>query len=199
MEYDYDELIEYLDSSVIPVKLEYIIDALGIEKEKSFKKQIHKWAEEGNSEIINWFENAKSDGVNCKERPKSIVEIKTSKNIYYTNFKPASIFESTNTKAYFGTYIAQMCDLIEEVEHVATSVENKQKSLYAEVISLMGIFVAIFSLIVINANLVQAIAEKTVQEIISICIIVNGCTVVAIFVLLLFIRYLIINKLNKKK
>lgn len=78
--------------------------------------------------------------------------------------------------------------------------ENRVEKLYANVITLMGIFVAIFALIVININAVEGYIEKMpdIKKAFEALILLNTPLVIAIVVLVLLIKFIIISP-NKKK
>lgn len=71
------------------------------------------------------------------------------------------------------------------------------KSIYAEIIGIMSLFVAVFSLITINASIIPAVIGKATCEIIVICITVNISTIVSIIALVLAVRFWLIKPLQK--
>lgn len=88
-------------------------------------------------------------------------------------------------------------ELAENVERVDKNVNG----LYANIISLMSIFVAIFALITVNANMVFNVTPENMAPIFWGIIKVNGFVVVCIIALLFGVRLIIINPLieNKRK
>lgn len=86
-------------------------------------------------------------------------------------------------------------DLAEKVDKV----DNNINTLYANIISLMSIFVAIFALITVNANMVFNVTTENMKDIFWGIIKVNGFVVICIIAMLWGVRVIIINPLIKRK
>lgn len=86
-------------------------------------------------------------------------------------------------------------DLADKVEMVDKNINV----LYANIISLMSIFVAIFALITVNANMVFNLTTENMSEIFWGIIKVNGFVVICIITMLWGVRVIIINPLIKRK
>lgn len=79
----------------------------------------------------------------------------------------------------------------------SSEIEYKINNIYLNLISLMSIFVAIFSLIVTNANITFKLTQENMSEVFEGIIITNLFIVLCIIILLIGIRVLIINFLRK--
>lgn len=180
MESKLDEIIKFLRDSRRPLKCNEIAEHFGL-KVSELRKTLNKWCEEtpDNNEPL-------------------IAKIETDRNIYYTVNEGISCAEFDHMEVYMGTYLAHMRDYFEETEENAKIAQKGIKGIYAEVISLMGIFVSVFSLIVINANIMTSLIDKDVCDIVGSCIIINGCTLVVITTLMLLIHLIIVKPLNEK-
>ena len=86
----------------------------------------------------------------------------------------------------------------EILEKKVEQVRGEMKSLYANIISLMGIFVSIFALIVVNANITFSLTSENMREVFWGIIVMNVVVVVCILALLIGIRFILIGKLLKK-
>lgn len=86
-------------------------------------------------------------------------------------------------------------DLSEKIERVDKNVNG----LYANTISIMSIFVAIFALITVNANIVFKLTKEDMQAVFLGIIAINVFVVICILALLMGVRRIIINPLIGKK
>lgn len=86
-------------------------------------------------------------------------------------------------------------DLSEKIERVDKNVNG----LYANIISIMSIFVAIFALITVNANIVFKLTKEDMQAVFLGIIAINVFVVICILALLMGVRRIIINPLIGKK
>lgn len=86
----------------------------------------------------------------------------------------------------------------EMLEKEIEQVRGEMKSLYANIISLMGIFVSIFALIVVNANITFSLTSENMREVFWGIIVMNVVVVGCILALLIGIRFILVGKLLKK-
>lgn len=86
-------------------------------------------------------------------------------------------------------------NLKKKVEKIDTNVNG----LYANIISIMSIFVAIFALIAVNANIAFELTEQNMQGVFCGIIGVNLLVVVCMIILLVVVRIIIIKPLLGKK
>lgn len=84
----------------------------------------------------------------------------------------------------------------QEIKDENESLKNKIDKIYANIISLMGVFVAIFALIIINVDAIGmfAINAKNVENLFFSLLIFNIPLVIAIVVLMLLIKFIIFSK-----
>lgn len=85
------------------------------------------------------------------------------------------------------------------LEHKAQKIDDNVTEIYVNLISIMSIFVAIFSLIVVNANIVFELTQQNMKEVFCGIILINMFVVICIIVLLLAVRFIIVNSLIKRK
>lgn len=100
------------------------------------------------------------------------------------------------------TYIAEISeDLAKQQEVVKKQVNSAVrdiKKLYADLIGIVSIFVAIFALITVNANIAFKLTTSNMKGIFSGIVFMNVFVVICIIILLVSVRVLIINNLTKK-
>lgn len=88
------------------------------------------------------------------------------------------------------------------MEEKYDEVSKNVNGLYANIISIISVFVAIFALITVNANITFKLTQENVYDVFWGIIEVNIFVVICIVILLVVTRVLIINPLlgkNKKK
>lgn len=86
-------------------------------------------------------------------------------------------------------------DLTEKIEQIDKNVN----SIYVNIISMMAIFVAIFALITVNANIVFSLTEENASAVFEGIVTINIVVVICIIALLSGVRFIIINPLLGKK
>lgn len=79
----------------------------------------------------------------------------------------------------------------------SSEIESKINNIYLNLISLMSVFVAIFSLIVTNANITFKLTQENMVGVFKGIIITNLFVILCIIILLIGIKVLIINSLRK--
>lgn len=87
----------------------------------------------------------------------------------------------------------------EELAEKVDKVDKNVNSLYANIVSLMSIFVAIFALITVNANIAFSLSAENMTDIFGGIIIINVFVVICIIALLFGVRFIIINPLIGEK
>lgn len=182
MEIRLDDVRQFLKNNRNPLKCDEIAKHFRVRK-NGLRNELNKWCEKSSE-----------DG----EGEPKIAKIETGQNIYYTVNDGITCGEMNHMAVYMATYLAHMRDYFEETEKNAKSAKEGIKEIYAQIISLMTIFISIFSLIIINANIMTSLMDKEVNDIISSCVIINGCTLMVIVVLIVLIRLIIVRPLSKK-
>ena len=84
----------------------------------------------------------------------------------------------------------------EVTDQVASTIKDIRK-LYADLIGIISIFVAIFALITVNVNISFKLTTYNMNEIFTGIMIMNAVVVICIVALLIAVRLLIINNLTK--
>ena len=80
-------------------------------------------------------------------------------------------------------------------------IRGELKKIYVNLITLMSIFIAVFSLVIVNSNIIFKITEKNINKFIFQIICVNLSVCLSMIIFILLIRLIVINPLirNKKK
>ena len=86
-------------------------------------------------------------------------------------------------------------DIKEEIDRVKEQVGR----IYVDFISLMSIFVAVFSLISVNSNIIMAISEKNISNVVLTTVIVNISVCVCMSLFVFFIRLIVLIPVKEKK
>lgn len=95
----------------------------------------------------------------------------------------------------------QFEDIKEKTEHLEKRIkasDEKMNQFYVNIISIMGVFVAIFALISINIKVVADVATTISCAVILTCIVIDVSAVVVIGAMLLLLKWIINNPLKKK-
>lgn len=121
------------------------------------------------------------------------VMLECDRNLYIYKIKD-EISEKQNELSKQQKSILEKQD--EVTDQVASTIKDIRK-LYADLIGIISIFVAIFALITVNANISFKLTTYNMNEIFKGIIIINLVVVVCIVVLLGAVRLLIINNLTK--
>lgn len=86
-------------------------------------------------------------------------------------------------------------DTYEELEKKYEKINKNVNGIYANIISIISIFVAIFALITVNANIAFKLTEENMANVFKSIITINIFVVICIIVLLLIVRFVIIEPL----
>lgn len=100
-----------------------------------------------------------------------------------------------NAKDYYEDLTDNYEDLIVKIEGIDKNVNG----IYVNIISMMAIFVAIFALITVNANIVFTLTEENAKNVLVGIIVINIFVVICIIVLLFGVKLIIIKPLLDKK
>lgn len=136
---------------------------------------------------------------------------------YFSLVKDVKLTHDTSIDDFVNKYVSlskemnqQYVNFAEDISHKTCDIENKvsalelqTKNIYANLISIMGIFVALFSLIIINTEAISKFIPPNGQlhDIFLKLVILNIPIVLSIIILMLCIRYIILKPLfkNEKK
>jgi predicted transcriptional regulator len=88
---------------------------------------------------------------------------------------------------------AEQQEKINMMETRLKEVEEKEKKFYSEIVSIMGVFVAIFALIITNVEILQEsiVSKMSTCELAEKIIIIDGSMILSIMILLLMVRWII--------
>ncbi len=187
---DKEKLCEFLKNQSMPPTLQEICNNYGDLKEVEVRKFL--------SELEDENKIARYHG-ECGD------------TYFYVLGQGMAVEKQDNLETYLNLNKAQLRDMISiatkqaEIATKQAEIATKQaeqalevsKSIYAEIIGIMSLFVAVFSLITINASIIPAVIGKATCEIIVICITVNISTIVSIIALVLAVRFWLIKPLQK--
>ena len=151
-----------------------------------------------------------------------IREISTSRGKYYTlSFKNSNILKSdvnleidsdmgenkendTGNRVERNIYkiedsIYNAQDNARDVEDEIDRVKEQVGRIYVDFVSLMSIFVAVFSLISVNSNIVMKITEKNIHNTILTTVVVNISVCVCLSLFVLLIRKIVLTPIKEKE
>ena len=128
----------------------------------------------------------------------SKLQASNSGKAYYLVNKEATIGDLSNMHIEVAKETVNAKDNYEDLEEKLAKVDRNVNGIYANIISIMSIFVCIFALITVNANIAFKLTQENMNNIFCGIITMNIFVVLCIVVLLISIRILIINPLVKK-
>ena len=106
--------------------------------------------------------------------------------------------EETDLEIRFAQLDEALNEKAEQLDKRIEQVEKETSHIYSSLISIMGVFLAIFSLIIINANaIVGALSQKSIGDAFLKLLVLNVPVVLCIIVLLLGIRFIILRDFNR--
>lgn len=178
-----DRIIDFLENSPSPMTLESISDEFLITQSRA-KRSLDELRAGG--KIIEYIPQNKNSG-----RKYYTVKVEKIGNIAETvanDIEKAVVQETVNVRDDYK-------DLSEKIEIIDKNVNG----IYANIISIMSIFVAIFALITVNANIAFELTQQNLYDVFWGIVKINVFVVICITVLLLAVRIIIINPLIGKK
>lgn len=135
----------------------------------------------------------------CQE--DKIVEIQgsASRRMYYIPNRKATYKDISNMHIEIAKDTVDAKDSYEDLSNDMAKMKENVNGLYANLISIIAVFVAIFALITVNANIAFTLTKENMCGIFSGIIVVNIFVVVCIIALLIATRLIIINPIIKGK
>ncbi|MFW6009134.1 MAG: hypothetical protein ACOCP8_07715 [archaeon] len=134
------------------------------------------------------------------EAKKDAEKIEKNNNIY-----PIRLTGANDTSGITGDEVYEIIKKNEtqkNINEMATKVgeiKNSLNNFYTKIIELLGIFIAIFSLIVGNISLINWVEDRNIYEIISYILLINGTiTSILLFLFLLIENFIYNRKLGVK-
>lgn len=125
----------------------------------------------------------------------SKLEAKNSGNIYYYAPRGATFSDVSNMHKEIAKETVEVKDTYEELEKKYEKINKSVNGIYANIISIISIFVGIFALITVNANIVFKLTEENMENVFIGIIAINIFVVICIIALLLMVRFVIIEPL----
>lgn len=105
----------------------------------------------------------------------------------------------TRVKTVVDQVIVNAKDNYEDLTVKIEGIDKNVNGIYVNIISMMAIFVAIFALITVNANIVFTLTEENATKVLVGIIAINIFVVMCIIALLVGVRLIIIKPLLDKK
>ena len=127
------------------------------------------------------------------------LQANSSGKAYYLLDKKATFEDISNMHIEVARETVNAKDNYEDLEEKIEKVASNVNSMYANIISIMSIFVCIFALITVNANITLKLTQENMNNVFCGIITMNVFVVICIVSLLIGIRAIIINPLIKKK
>lgn len=177
----HEEIIEYLKNSISPVTAHTISTALGIPT-VHIERVLDELQMGGK---VKKFTSNKQNGTN---------------RVYYA-IPDSNVYSNLGDSGDSIEVIQQTVNVKDGYENLSNKIEKIDKNvngLYANIISIMSIFVGIFALIAVNANIAFEITEENIRDVFLGIICTNIFVVICIIILLLGVKFIIINPLLGK-
>mgnify|MGYP000190734277 CR=1 FL=1 len=76
---------------------------------------------------------------------------------------------------------------------------EKIKSFYANILTILSIMISVFALVIINANLLKDLTFNGITELLKVFIVVDLPLVICLLIFLLLVKIIVVNPLIKKK
>ena len=127
---------------------------------------------------------------------------KNGEKTYYSIEEDTTVNDWENIRKVVKEETVNAKDTYDDLEEKYDEVSKNINGLYANIISIISVFVAIFALITVNANITFKLTQENMYDVFWGIIEVNIFVVICIVILLVVTRVLIINPLlgkNKKK
>lgn len=126
------------------------------------------------------------------------VSSQNNRRTYYFINKTATYKDVENMHSEIAKETVNVKDAYEDLKEKYDEVNKNVNGLYANIISIISVFVAIFALITVNANITFKLTQKNMYDVFWGIIEVNIFVVICIVILLVVTRVLIINPLLGK-
>ena len=160
--------------------------------------------------VANISEELRISKATCKECLNQLIEkkevysfkAKNSGRIYYAIDEGMTVDDLENMRKVIKEETVNAKDAYDDLAEKYDEVSKNVNGLYANIISIISVFVAIFALITVNANITFELTKQNMCDVFWGIIVVNVFVVICIMILLVATRIFIINPLlgkGKKK
>lgn len=177
-----DQIIDFLKEASSPMTLDSIAENFDVSQYRATRSLDELMS---GGKIIEIIPENKPNGRKYytveKEKPEDTI------HTTYSKAEKTIVQETVNIKDNYK-------DLDEKIEQINKNVNG----LYANIIAIMSVFVCIFALITVNANITFQLTQENMQRIFVGIVVVNILIVACIIALLVGIRVILINPLIGK-
>lgn len=135
----------------------------------------------------------------CEEDKIVKIQGSSSGRAYYLVNREATIGDVSNMHIEIAKDTIDARDSYEDLSGDMAKMKENVNGLYANLISIIAVFVAIFALITVNANIAFELTNANMSDVFKGIIAVNIFVVVCIIALLIATRLIIINPIIKGK
>lgn len=129
---------------------------------------------------------------------QKVFKIETTRNIYYSIVKKATWEDVSNMHNEIVRETVMTKDSYADLREDIEKIGNNVNGIYANIISIMAVFVAVFALITVNANITFKLTQNNMCHVFWGIVVINIVVVICIIALLLGVRIIIINPLLGK-
>ena len=143
----------------------------------------------------------------CTHRLKALLEsgkivqmrASNSGKSYYIVNKQATVADIGNMHIEIAKETVEAKDAYGELVDKVEKIDSNVNGIYANIISIMSIFVCIFALITVNANISFELTQENMQNVFKGIVVVNISVVVCIVALLVGVKLILIKPLEAKR
>ena len=136
----------------------------------------------------------------CEEDKIVKIQGSSSGRAYYLMNREATVADVSNMHIEIAKDTIDARDSYEDLSNDMAKMKENVNGLYANLISIIAVFVAIFALITVNANIAFELTKENMCDVFRGIIAVNIFVVVCIIALLIATRLIIVNPIiNGKK
>ncbi|MDE7177075.1 MAG: hypothetical protein K2O59_04605 [Lachnospiraceae bacterium] len=194
---DNKQILEYLGECVSPMTVESISNKFNCSKQEMQRALDELMVGEKVKKITPENSNTGRVYYTVRGEKTAISDENEKTNLDNGETREKAVVDQAivNAKDYYEELTDNYKDLTVKIEGIDKNVNG----IYVNIISMMAIFVAIFALITVNANIVFTLTEENAKNVFDGIIAINIFVVICILVLLIGVRLFIINPLLKKK
>lgn len=131
----------------------------------------------------------------CNE--DKIQKIATNRGVYYLCSSGITVYQLEHLDNELNKNMYQIEDAMMDVKDEISDVKSHMGKIYADFISLMAIFVAVYAFVSINANVIAGVADKEADAVGRTVILVNISVCICLAVFVVLVRWLVLRPLQK--
>lgn len=190
-----DDIVDFLSRSSSPMMLESIADALFVPQERA-KRALDELT--FGKKVVVYSPDNKINGRKYYTVPTKKIDFEDKKTV--NESEKDSVQDSAN--GVVRAVVQETINVRDDYKDLSEKIETIDKNvngIYANIISIMSIFVGIFALITVNANIAFELTQENMCEVFCGIIVMNIFVVICIITLLIGIRVILINPMLEKK